>query len=173
MCPQPREKIINRANEEVALQSYCRNICVENFGFFCLLDEPRFSDICTIMELKELNWLCKHMKNVRSSQPCMSMNFSREAQFLHVSIVNVSGICFKINYCIVCVLIFLFVSDVKKLCHKSVEKLSNLMLKQPPRSFLKKRCSESMKQIYRRTPMPKFVFNKVAKQSHFGMGAIL
>ena len=30
--------------------------------FYCLFDESRFSDICTIMELKELNWLCKHMK---------------------------------------------------------------------------------------------------------------
>ena len=33
-----------------------------NIYFYCLLDESRFSDICTIMELKELNWLCKHMK---------------------------------------------------------------------------------------------------------------
>ena len=50
--------------------------------FYCLFDESRFSDICTIMELKELNWLCKHMKNVRSSQPCISMNFFRKAQVL-------------------------------------------------------------------------------------------
>ena len=32
------------------------------------------SEICTIMELKELNLLCSHMKNVRSSQPCISIN---------------------------------------------------------------------------------------------------
>ena len=52
----------------------------------------RYSDICTIIELKELNWLCKHMKNVRSSQPCISMNFvlnSAKHKFLsHVSIVK-------------------------------------------------------------------------------------
>ena len=30
------------------------------------------------MELKELNLLGKHMKNVRSSQPCVSMNFCTE-----------------------------------------------------------------------------------------------
>ena len=30
------------------------------------------------------------------------------------------------------------------------------------RGFLKKRCSENMQQIYRRTPMPKCDFNKVA-----------
>ena len=45
--------------------------------FYCLFDESRFSDICTIMELKELNWLCKHMKNVRSRQPCILMNFCK------------------------------------------------------------------------------------------------
>ena len=27
------------------------------------------------MELKELNGFCKHTKNVRNSQPCISMNF--------------------------------------------------------------------------------------------------
>ena len=37
-------------------------------------DESRLSDICMTIGLKELNWLCKHMKNVRSSQPCILMN---------------------------------------------------------------------------------------------------
>ena len=36
--------------------------------------------------------------------------------------------------------------------------------KQPPTGVLRKRCSEKMQQIYRRTPMPKCNFNKVAKQ---------
>ena len=39
--------------------------------------------------------------------------------------------------------------------------------KQPSRGVLGKRCSENMQQIYRRTPMPKYDFNKVAKQSNF------
>ena len=34
--------------------------------------------------------------------------------------------------------------------------------KQPPRVVLKKSCSENMQQIYRRTPMPKCDFNKIA-----------
>ena len=61
-----------------------------NIHFYCLFDELRFSDICTIMELKELNWLCKHMKIVRSNQPCISMKFYTElmCKFLHVNIVN-------------------------------------------------------------------------------------
>ena len=46
---------------------------------------------------------------------------------------------------------------------------SNVMLKtnfqkQPPRGVLSKRCYENMQQIYRRKPMPKCDFNKVAKQ---------
>ena len=39
--------------------------------------------------------------------------------------------------------------------------------KQPPRGVLKKRCSENMQQIYRRTSMPKCDFNKVAKHDTF------
>ena len=34
--------------------------------FYCLLDKSRI-------------WLCKYMKNVRSSQPCISMNFCTES----------------------------------------------------------------------------------------------
>ena len=39
--------------------------------------------------------------------------------------------------------------------------------KQPSRGVLRKRCSENMQQIYRRKPMGKCYFNKVAKQSNF------
>ena len=34
--------------------------------------------------------------------------------------------------------------------------------KQPSRGVLRKRCSQNMQQIYKRTPMPKCDFNKVA-----------
>ena len=36
--------------------------------------------------------------------------------------------------------------------------------KQPSPVVLKERCSENMRQIYRKTPMPKCDFNQVAKQ---------
>ena len=39
--------------------------------------------------------------------------------------------------------------------------------KQPSRGVLSKRCSENMLQIYRKTPMPKCDFNKVAKQLYW------
>ena len=42
-----------------------------------------------------------------------------------------------------------------------------LFQKQPPRGVLKKRRSENMQQIYRRTPMPKCNFKKVAKQLYW------
>ena len=39
-----------------------------------------------------------------------------------------------------------------------------LTQKWPPRGAPRKRCSENMQQIYRRTPMLKCDFNKVGKQ---------
>ena len=49
--------------------------------------------------------------------------------------------------------------------------------KQTLRGVLRKRCSENMQQVYRKTPMPKCNFNKVAKATllklHFGMGVLL
>ena len=39
--------------------------------------------------------------------------------------------------------------------------------RQPSRGVLKKRCSENMQQIYRRTPMPKCDFNRVALQLYW------
>ena len=63
--------------------------------FYCLFDESHFSDICTVMELKDLNSFCKHMKNIRSSQPYISTNFFSKAQVLSCNIVklNVSNRC--------------------------------------------------------------------------------
>ena len=42
--------------------------------------------------------------------------------------------------------------------------LNGIIQKQLSRGVLRKRCSENMQQIYRRTPMPKCDFNKVAQQ---------
>ena len=36
--------------------------------------------------------------------------------------------------------------------------------KQPSRCAIKKRCSGKMQQIFKRAPMPKFDFNKIALQ---------
>ena len=44
----------------------------------------------------------------------------------------------------------------------------------PYRDVLRKKCSENMQQVYRRTSMPKCDFNrKISIQSHFGMGVLL
>ena len=60
------------------------------------------------------------------------------------------------------------------------EKFNSMLLwkereKQPLRGVPRKRCSENMQQMYRRTPMRKCDFNKVATllKSHFGMGVLL
>ena len=68
-----------------------------NHSFLLSIRGTRFSDICTIRELQELNCLCKRMKNVRSSQPWISMNLvlnSAKHKFLfHVSIVKRKFFC--------------------------------------------------------------------------------
>ena len=43
----------------------------------------------------------------------------------------------------------------------------SIIQKQPPKGVPRKRCSENMQQIYRRPPMPKCDFNKVAKQLYW------
>ena len=53
------------------------------------------------------------------------------------------------------------VSDFTKSSRKTI------FSKQPFRGVFIKRCSENMQQVYRRTPMPKCDFNKVAKQPYW------
>ena len=54
--------------------------------------------------------------------------------------------------------------------HRSTSEVTNTCLiftiiqMQPPRAVLKKRYSKNMQKIYRRTPMPKCDFSKVALQ---------
>ena len=51
-------------------------------------------------------------------------------------------------------------STIARLRHRKYQE-------QPSRDVLRKRCSENTQQIYRRTPMPKSDFNKVAKQLYW------
>ena len=53
---------------------------------------------------------------------------------------------------------------VKPLDKNAEHEFSWHVQKQPSRGVLKKTCSKNMQQIYRRTPMPKCDFNKVALQ---------
>ena len=52
---------------------------------------------------------------------------------------------------------------------KDLYRSEGIQQKQPSRDVFRKRCSENMQQIYRRTPMSKCEFNKV----HFGIGVLL
>ena len=51
--------------------------------------------------------------------------------------------------------------------HMILTMLKTTFQKQSSRGFLRKRCSENIQQIYRRTPMPKCDFNKVALQLYW------
>ena len=60
---------------------------------------------------------------------------------------------------------------------KIVPSIQSTIQKRPSRGVDRKRCSENMQQIYRRTPMPKFNFNEFAKgtllNSHSDMSVFL
>ena len=61
---------------------------------------------------------------------------------------------------------FLWVSQVLKSFFMTINSFYNFKFRQQPfRDVLKKRCSENMQQIYKRTPMPKCVSTKL--QSNF------
>ena len=58
---------------------------------FLLFDASCFLDICTKIELKELNWLCKHMKTSGAANLVFQRIFvlnSVKLKFSHVSIVK-------------------------------------------------------------------------------------
>ena len=55
----------------------------------------------------------------------------------------------------------------KKLQNLTKSSRNNNDQKQPSRGVLRKRCSEKMQQIYRRTAMPKCNFNNAAKQLYW------
>ena len=50
-----------------------------------------------------------------------------------------------------------------------MNKIGQTVQKQPFRGVLMKRCSENMQQIYRRTPMAKSNFKKIALQFNMGV----
>ena len=59
--------------------------------FYCLFDELHFPDICAIMELKEVNWLCKHIMMSEAANLIFQWIFvlnSVKHRFLHLSIVK-------------------------------------------------------------------------------------
>ena len=71
---------------------------------------------------------------------------------------------------------FLRTSTLKNICWRLLlQRATHLLFyvvfynvqRQPSRGVLRKRCTEHMQQIYRRTPMPKCNFNKVAMQLYW------
>ena len=62
-----------------------------------------------------------------------------------------------------CLRLFPEFIQTQKRYSNSFDKIT-ILQKQPSRGVLKKRCSENIEKIYRRTPMPKCNFNKIAKQ---------
>ena len=68
-------------------------------------------------------------------------------------------------------------TNMYELLHASFQGVERLFQNQPPRGVLRKRCSENMQEIYRRTSRSKCDSNKVALAtlliSHFGMVVLM
>ena len=61
-----------------------------------------------------------------------------------------------------------FGSDIPFTCNSQLSDCKDCIFQeQPPRGLPRKSCSKNMQQIYRRTPMPKCDFNKVAKRRYW------
>ena len=74
--------------------------------------------------------------------------------------------CYRQNFCLSQAVVHRFASHSLWIDQSEVlYRLKSMSVahhqKQPSRGVLRKRCSENMKQIYRRTPMPKCDFNKI------------
>ena len=59
-----------------------------NRSFCCLLMNQIFQSSVPLYVCIELNWLCKHLENIRSSQPAIPFTELSETQLCPVSIVR-------------------------------------------------------------------------------------
>ena len=75
--------------------------------------------------------------------------------------------CYHIDFCLYNLSAFCYsIHNIENSFLQNFSKPYNLQ-EQPSRGVLIERCSENMQQTYRRTPMPKCDFNKVANQLYW------
>ena len=93
-----------------------------------------------------------------------SIKFHFELTLLFLSAIFLNFVIFITFTSGVCTgeSINIFISLYYKKCLRE-----NIIQKQPFKDVIKESYSENMQQIYRRTPMPKYDFNKVAMQIYW------
>ena len=91
----------------------------------------------------------------------ITCSFRKHERFIYLKVINDLSGARKLQQMYKCKIVVIFIKEVD-IYNLKLSKL--LLQKQPLKGVLEKRCSENMQQIYRRTPMPKCNFNKVAKQ---------
>ena len=91
----------------------------------------------------------------------ITCSFRKHERFIYLKVTNDLNGSRKLQQMYKCKIVVIFIKEVD-IYNLKLSKL--LLQKQPLKGVLEKRCSENMQQIYRRTPMPKCDFNKVAKQ---------
>ena len=91
----------------------------------------------------------------------ITCSFRKHERFIYLKLTNDLNGARKLQQMYKCKIVVIFIKEVDIY---NLKLLKLLLQKQPLKGVLEKRCSENMQQIYRRTPMPKCDFNKVAKQ---------
>ena len=88
-------------------------------------------------------------------------SFRKHERLIYLKVTNDLNGARKLQQMCKCKIVVIFIKEVD-IYNLKLSKL--LLQKQPLRGVFEKRCSENIQQIYRRTPIPKCNFNKVAKQ---------
>ena len=91
----------------------------------------------------------------------ITCSFRKYERFIYLKVINDLNGARKLQQMYKYKIVVIFIKEVDIY---NLKLLKLLLQKQPLKGVLEKRCSENMQQIYRRTPMPKCNFNKVAKQ---------
>ena len=91
----------------------------------------------------------------------ITCSFRKHERFIYLKVTNDLNGAGKLQQMYKCKIVVIFIKEVD-IYNLKLSKL--LLQKQPLRGVSEKRCSENIQQIYRRTPILKCNFNKVAKQ---------
>ena len=91
----------------------------------------------------------------------ITCSFLKHERLIYLKVTNHLNGARKLQEMRKCKIVVIFIKEVD-IYNLKLSKL--LLQKQPLRGVFEKRCSENIQQIYRRQPIPKCNFNKVAKQ---------
>ena len=130
------------------------------FSEHLFLKARRKGCFCNYIITNGLNYV-KEYTNKKWKNTRLLAHFCKHERLIYLKVTNHLNGARKLQQMRKCKIVVIFIKEVD-IYNLKLSKL--LLQKQPLRGVFEKRCSENMQQIYRRTPIPKCNFNKVAKQ---------